>query len=158
MKTGMNTIAFAAGALVMTTVIAATAIAPAALAQDKPALTKAEIEKTVAEGKKVFSQCAACHQVGEKARNAVGPKLNGLFQRSSGEVEGYNYSAANKTAHVKWTEEYFTKYIQNPRAVMPGNKMAYAGLKGETAPARIKALIAYLNLFDKDGKMPNPAN
>ena len=129
--------------------------AGSAFAQDKPAMSKADIDKIVADGKKVFSQCAACHQVGEKARNAVGPKLNGLFGRKTASVEGYNYSAANKAANAEWTEEYFTKYIQNPRAVMPGNKMAYAGLKGED---RIKAVIAYLKLFDKDGKMPTAAN
>lgn len=126
----------------------------AAHAQDKP-LTKADVERIMADGKKVFAQCSACHQLGEKARNAVGPKLNGLFGRKSGTVEGYNYSAANKSANVEWTEEYFKRYIENPRAVMPGNKMAYAGLKD---PKRVETLIAYLKLFDKDGKTPTPAN
>lgn len=126
-----------------------------AQAQDKPAMSKADFDRIFADGKKVFAQCSACHQLGEKARNAVGPKLNGLFGRKTGSVEGYNYSAANKGANVEWTEDYFKRYIENPRAVMPGNKMAYAGLKD---PKRVETLIAYLKLFDKDGKTPTPAN
>jgi cytochrome c len=50
-----------------------------------------------ANGEKVFVQCKACHQIGEKAKNAVGPVLNGLFGRKAGTVEGFNYSPAKKT-------------------------------------------------------------
>src|SRR4051812_14082221 len=44
-----------------------------------------------AAGEKVFLQCRACHQVGDAAKNAVGPVLNGLFGRKAGMVEGYTY-------------------------------------------------------------------
>lgn len=103
----------------------------------------------VAAGEKSFAKCRACHQVGEKARNGVGPKLNGLFGRVAGTVEGYNYSAANKNSGITWTEENFGKYIQNPRGFMPGNKMAFAGIKNETEVAN---LTAYLKQFDAEGK------
>lgn len=102
-----------------------------------------------AAGEKVFVQCRACHQVGETAKNGVGPKLNGLFGREAGTVEGYNYSPANKNSKVTWTEEVFAKYIQDPRGFMPGNKMAFAGIKNET---EIANLTAFLKQFDKDGK------
>ena len=111
------------------------------LAQDKEAAIKA--------GETIFAQCRACHQVGEKARNTVGPILNGLFGRHSGTVEGYNYSEANKKSGITWDEATFAEYIANPRAKIPGTKMAYAGLKD---PKRIENLIAYLKSFDKDGK------
>lgn len=100
-------------------------------------------------GEKSFAKCRACHQVGETARNTVGPKLNGLFGRTAGTIEGYNYSPANKNSGVIWTEETFAKYIQNPRAFMPGNKMAFAGIKNET---EITNLTAFLKQFDADGK------
>lgn len=103
----------------------------------------------VAAGEKSFAKCRACHQVGETAKNGVGPKLNGLFGREAGSVEGYNYSAANKNSKVTWTDEVFAKYIQDPRAFMPGNKMAFAGIKNET---EIANLTAFLKQFDKDGK------
>jgi cytochrome c len=102
-----------------------------------------------AAGEKVFAQCRACHQVGESAKNAVGPVLNGLFGRHSGSVEGYNYSPANKNSGITWDEPVFREYIQNPRAKIPGTKMIYAGLKDEQ---RITDLIAYLKQFDATGK------
>jgi cytochrome c len=102
-----------------------------------------------AAGEKVFVQCRACHQVGETAKNGVGPNLNGLFGRTAGTIEGYNYSEANKKSGIVWDEAVFAEYIQNPRAKIPGTKMIYAGLKDEK---RIKDLTAYLKQFDKDGK------
>ena len=99
-----------------------------------------------AAGEKVFVVCRACHQVGPNAKNAVGPVLNGLFGRKAGSVEGYSYSEANKKSGITWSEEEFTKYIQDPKAVVPGTKMAFAGIKD---PQKIKDLIAYLHTFDK---------
>ncbi len=97
-----------------------------------------------AAGADVFKKCRACHQVGPDAKNAVGPILNGLFGRKSGTIEGFAYSDANKDAGAKglvWTEEMFDKYITDPRAFMPGNKMAFVGIKD--ADDR-KDLIAFL--------------
>jgi len=102
-----------------------------------------------AAGEKVYVQCRACHQIGENAKNGVGPLLNGLFGRTAGTIEGYNYSEANKKSGIVWDEKVFAEYIQNPRAKIPGTKMIYAGLKDEK---RIQDLIAFLKQFDKDGK------
>jgi cytochrome c len=99
-----------------------------------------------AAGEKVFAVCKACHQVGDNAKNAVGPVLNGLIGRKAGSVDGYNYSDANKKSGITWTDEEFTKYIQDPKGVVPGTKMAFAGVKD---PQKIKDLIAYLHTFDK---------
>jgi cytochrome c len=100
-------------------------------------------------GQRVFGQCRACHQVGETAKNGVGPTLNGLFERTSGTLEGYSFSDANKKANIKWDEANFATYIENPRGVMPGTKMVYAGLKN---PQQVKDLTAYLKSFAPDGK------
>jgi cytochrome c len=102
-----------------------------------------------AAGEKVFAQCRACHQVGENAKNAVGPVLNGLFGRPAGSVEGYTYSPANKNSGLTWDEATFRDYIKNPRAKIPGTKMIYAGLKDEQ---RINDLIAYLKQFNAQGQ------
>ena len=102
-----------------------------------------------AAGEKVFAQCRACHQVGENAKNAVGPVLNGLFGRAAGSVEGYTYSPANKNSGLTWDEATFRDYIKNPRAKIPGTKMIYAGLKDEQ---RINDLIAYLKQFNAQGQ------
>lgn len=105
-----------------------------------------------AKGKTVFNQCRACHKVGEKARNGVGPVLNGLFGRKAGTLKGYNYSAANKKSGLTWDEATFREYIKNPRKKIPGTKMAFAGIKGSSADKKIDDLIAYLKQFGEDGK------
>src|SRR5215207_1557937 len=102
-----------------------------------------------ASGEKVFAQCKACHQIGENAKNAVGPLLNGLFGRKSGTIEGYSYSPANKNSGITWDEATFREYIKDPRAKIPGTKMVYAGIKDEQ---RVNDLVAYLKQFDASGK------
>jgi cytochrome c len=125
-------------AVLFSSVLAGSAVVPSlASAQDAAA------------GEKVFTQCRACHQIGENAKNAVGPVLNGLFGRHSGSVEGYNYSPANKNSGITWDEATFKEYIQNPRAKIQGTKMVYAGLKDEQ---RINDLVTYLKQFDATGK------
>lgn len=111
--------------------------------------TGAVLAQDAAEGEEVFKKCRACHQVGETAKNAVGPKLNGLFGRKSGSVEGFNYSEANKNSGVTWDEPTFAKYIADPKGFMPGNKMAFAGLKDEKD---VKDITAFLKQFDANGK------
>jgi cytochrome c len=100
-------------------------------------------------GAEVFKRCRACHDVGDKAKNKVGPILNGIIGRKAGTIEGFKYSDANTKAGAEgwvWTEEKMMTYLLNPRAAMPGNKMAYAGLKDEQDR---KDLIAYLKTFPK---------
>jgi cytochrome c len=102
-----------------------------------------------AAGEKAFGVCKACHQVGETAKNSVGPSLNGLFGRKAGTIAGYNYTDANKNSGLTWDEATFREYIKDPRAKIPGTKMIYAGLKDEQ---RTNDLIAYLQQFDAEGK------
>ncbi|MFN3746863.1 MAG: c-type cytochrome [Hyphomicrobiaceae bacterium] len=100
-------------------------------------------------GAEVFKRCRACHDVGENAKNKVGPILNGIVGRKAGTIEGFAYSEANRKAGADgwvWTEEKMMEYLLNPRAAMPGNKMAFAGIKDEQDR---KDLIAYLKKFSK---------
>jgi cytochrome c len=115
-------------------------------------LTAAAQAQDAAAGEKVFAVCRPCHQVGETAKNGVGPKLNGLFGRKSGVIEGYNYTDANKKSGITWDEATFAEYIRDPRAKIPGTKMVYTGLKDEQ---RVKDLIAFLKQFELDGKKKN---
>lgn len=100
-------------------------------------------------GQKIFLKCKACHQIGPTAKNAVGPELNGLFGRHSGSVEGYKYSDANKNSGIVWDETVFREYIHNPKAKVPGTKMAFPGLKDDKD---IDNLIAYIKQFGPDGE------
>jgi cytochrome c len=118
-------------------IIASSAAVPAALAQD------------VAAGKTSFNKCLACHAIGEGAKNKVGPELNGLDGRKSGSAPDYNYSDANKNSGITWSEAQFKEYIKDPKAKIPGTKMAFAGIKSE---AEINDLWAFISQYDKDGK------
>jgi cytochrome c len=103
----------------------------------------------IAQGEKAFAKCRACHQVGETAKNQVGPVLNGLFGRSAGTIPGFKYSEANQKSGIVWDQTSFATYIKDPRAAMPGNKMAFPGIKND---AEIANLIAFLQQFDAEGK------
>ena len=114
-----------------------------------PLLAQPATAQDISAGERSFAKCRACHQVGEGARNLVGPELNGLIGRHSGAVEAYSYSNANKNSGLTWDEATFTDYIKDPRAKIPGTKMIFVGIKSEK---EIKDLIAFLKQFDKDGK------
>lgn len=123
--------------LISASLLAAVLGASAASAQD------------IAAGERSWNKCRACHQLGETAKNGVGPQLNGLFGRVSGTVEGYSYSTANKNAAITWDDAVFAEYIKDPKAKIPGTKMVFAGIKNDK---EIGDLTAYLKQFGKDGK------
>jgi cytochrome c len=99
-------------------------------------------------GESSFKKCLPCHDIGEDARNKVGPVLNGLDGRKSGSVEGFSYSDANKNSGITWGEEAFKDYIKDPRGKIPGTKMIFAGVKNEK---EVDNLWAYIKQFGPDG-------
>ena len=102
-----------------------------------------------AAGERVFNKCRPCHQIGEGARNSVGPVLNGVIGRHSGIVPDYNYSDANKQSGLVWDEATFRDYIKDPRGKVPGTKMTFSGL---TRERDVDDILAYLKQFGPDGK------
>jgi cytochrome c len=100
-------------------------------------------------GEKVFLKCKACHQIGDGAKNAVGPVLNGVVGRKAGTYPDYAYSDANKNSGITWDEATLKEYLKNPRAKVPGTKMIFPGLTKEDD---IDNVIAYLKQHGADGK------
>jgi len=92
-------------------------------------------------GEKVFNQCKACHTV-EAGKNRVGPSLHGVVGRKAGTVEGFNYSQPMKDWGMTWTPENLDKYLADPKAAIPGNKMAFAGVKSPEDRANVIAYLA----------------
>ncbi len=89
-------------------------------------------EALIAEGEKVFRKCAACHMIGPDAVNRVGPELTDVIGRTAGSVEGFKYSKAMIEAGENgkvWNNETLHDYLENPRGVVKGTNMAFAGLK-----------------------------
>jgi cytochrome c len=91
------------------------------------ASTAAASAQDVAAGEQSFKKCLPCHSVGEGAKNKVGPELNGLDGRKSGNAEGFNYTEAK----------------------IPGTKMVFAGIKNEE---EVNNLWAYLKQFGPNGE------
>jgi cytochrome c len=98
----------------------------------------------VAAGQQVFRQCQVCHEVGDGARNRVGPALNGVVGAPAGIHEGFRYSRAFREAadaDLIWTVENLTAYLHDPRGFMPGSRMVFNGLEDD---ADIAAVLAYI--------------
>ena len=93
-----------------------------------------------ARGEARFQDCAACHRLDTGANN-VGPSLHGIFSRKAGEIADFRYSPAIKRSGIVWTPETLEKFITDPQAMVPGNRMPYAGMANATDRAD---LIAYL--------------
>jgi len=112
------------------------------------ASTGATLAQDVEAGESSFKKCLPCHDIGDDARNKVGPVLNGLAGRKSGTVEAFSYSDANKNSGITWDEATFKDYIKDPRAKIPGTKMIFPGIKNEKEADN---LWAYISHFKEDG-------
>jgi cytochrome c len=100
----------------------------------------ARADGDAARGEAKFQDCAACHKL-EAGANNVGPSLHGVFTRKAGELAGFRYSPAIKRSGITWTPETLDKFVTDPQAVVPGNRMPYAGMASASDRAD---LIAYL--------------
>jgi cytochrome c len=103
----------------------------------------------VGRGENSAKKCAACHTFGKGEPNRVGPNLWGLVGRPKASEAGFNYSAAMKAQKGNWTLDDLDKYLTNPRGVVPGTNMAFAGIPRGKERAD---LLAFLN-----GKADSPA-
>lgn len=110
-----------------------------ALAAITPAAAFAQAGDAV-KGKVVFARCALCHDV-KPGPKKMGPALNGLFGRTSGTIAGFTYSPAMQKAKIRWDAKTLDAFLAKPSAVVPGNRMAFAGVPQAADRAN---LIAYL--------------
>jgi cytochrome c len=96
-------------------------------------------------GEARFQDCAACHRL-EAGVNNVGPSLHGIFTRKAGELTDFRYSPAIRRSGIAWTPETLDQFISDPQAMVPGNRMPYAGMANAGDRAD---LIAYLSKASK---------
>lgn len=109
---------------------------------------RAELIGDSAAGARVFErECASCHQIGEGAAHRIGPHLNRIFDRRAGSHEGFNYSrplVRMGADGLVWRLDTLEAYVENPRALVSGTRMAYRGLRD---PGQRSDLLAYLRDF-----------
>lgn len=88
-----------------------------------------------------FGACKPCHSVA-RGRNGVGPSLFGIYGAHVGSVPGYKYSEVQlKASDMVIDEAFLTRYLADPKSVIPGNRMVFPGVKN---PQDVAAIIAYL--------------
>jgi cytochrome c len=92
-------------------------------------------------GRRVFAQCRSCHTIDAGGGNRVGPNLHGVFGREIGTAEGFNYSQPVQDANFVWDADRLDHWLANPQTFLPGNRMAFAGVRDE---AQRRDVIAYL--------------
>ena len=94
-------------------------------------------------GERLYAMCRSCHTYVPGGANLTGPNLWGTFDAKAGHVAGYNYSEALKTSGLVWDAATMDKWIENPRGLVQGTKMAYVGMK---SPEDRAALVAWLKV------------
>jgi cytochrome c len=104
-------------------------------------IARAQDDHEAEEGAKMFKRiCFICH-TSEAGKNKIGPSLFGVIGRKAGTVPSFAYSEAMKSSGITWDDQTIDKYIEDPKKFVPGNKMAYAGVKKKDER---KEIIAYL--------------
>lgn len=100
---------------------------------------------TVEQGRQYFQiSCASCHSL--TGETGAGPPLNGVFGRSIGSVEGFNYSPALSHAGQTWTEDGLRAFITDPSHQVPGTTMPSPGISWAMAPQ----IVDYLRTTTSD--------
>ena len=124
----------------------ALAVALLALAA-APALAQGDAAK----GEKVFKKCLACHAIAPDAPKTPGPNLHDVVGRQTGTFPDFQYSEAmaklGAEGHV-WTPEEIEKFLADPKGMVPGTKMTFAGLK---KPEERADVVAYLITLHPEG-------
>ncbi|BFL66339.1 hypothetical protein APZ41_019030 [Roseomonas mucosa] len=93
-------------------------------------------------GARLFHRCAACHTIGRGAPDLNGPNLYGVLGAPvAGNRPNFAYTQVLRSVGGEWDPERMDAWLRNPQELVPGNRMAFAGIPD----ARERAdLIAYL--------------
>jgi cytochrome c len=97
-------------------------------------------------GARLAMQCRACHSFEPGGPSISGPNLYGVFGQAVGGVDGYPYSKALSEADFIWTPEALDAWLAQPTRFLPGNRMAYPGLR--TQEDRNAVIAELLRLTD----------
>ena len=103
-------------------------------------------------GKAISKKCETCHNLEKGGANKVGPALWGIVGHPRGVHEGFSYSDAMKSKGGNWSYEDLFTFIKKPNDLVPGTKMAFAGIK---KPQDIANLVSYLRTLS-DSPVPLP--
>ncbi|MFQ3665739.1 MAG: cytochrome c family protein [Sphingomonadaceae bacterium] len=104
-------------------------------------------------GAAAFKKCTACHNLQQGGANGVGPNLYGIVGGPHAKNPSFGYSPAlQERAGEPWTWAALDEWLKNPRAAIPGNRMAFAGISRAQERADI---LVYMNSYS-DRPLPIP--
>ncbi len=126
--------------------------AAAAAKEDAPAVFALLGAADVEAGRKVAKKCAACHSFGKGGRNKVGPNLWDVVGDDIASVEGYRYSKPMAALEGGWGYQELDRYLADPKARVPGTKMAVRGLT--KASDRANVILFLRSLSDSPARLP----
>lgn len=106
------------------------------------AASGAEAAGNAANGAQAFSRCAICHSNAKGAPARIGPNLFGVAGRKAATQADFSYSTALKNSGIVWSDGKLDAWIASPSALVPGNRMAFAGISNTQQRAD---LVAYLD-------------
>lgn len=106
----------------------------------------------IAAGEKAYSKCQSCHTIDAGGANGIGPNLAGVMGGAVAAKGGFAYSAEMKALGGTWDWDKMDAWLKNPKAMVAGTKMSFAGLSKVEDRA---AIAAYLN--SKGANIPLPA-
>jgi len=95
----------------------------------------------IAAGNKVFARCKVCHTLEAGGPATLGPNLHHVFGRKAGTAEGYKASEPMKNSGLVWDEATLARFVRDPKQTIPGNRMAFPGVKNDQ---ELADLLAYL--------------
>lgn len=103
-----------------------------------------------ADGQAAAAICLACHSVNEGEAHKIGPNLHGVFGADIASKDGFDYTEAMRQHGAEdgaWNIAHLDEYLRAPMEVVPGTKMAFAGVKDDEQRA---AIIAWLHSISPD--------
>jgi cytochrome c len=84
----------------------------------------AEVTGDPGRGKAIYeSRCTACHSLDH---SRIGPAHRGVFGRHAARVPDFDYSLALRRAKVTWNARTLDRWLTNPEAFIPGQKMGFS--------------------------------
>ena len=90
-----------------------------------------------ADGKALFERCGGCHALD---RDKEGPRLGGVYGRTAGSLDSFQYSDALKNSKIKWAEDTLDKWLTETEKLAPNNDMTFHVEKADER----SEIIAYL--------------
>jgi len=123
----------------------ASAPPPAARPSDAPSPVQTAAlagEADLANGRRQFRRCQSCHTMTEGGRHTVGPNLYGVLARPAASAPGFSYSRALRDSGLEWDRDTLDAWIENPRHLVPGNRMSFVGLRDASDRRDVIAYIA----------------